>query len=305
MCWTWCALQKDVLLNEETGDPPGRPIPWNGAYDIWLCPLQHGLTSSGLDLPWSYVPEAAVLLRRLSAGFITSGLRQLDILQPSAGPAPGGSSACEPQFPALPDLGLAGAELMQAQPVPWPALSLLKQHSTNADPCSGNHGSPCSACACRSTKAQGGPRTMELLCLGPSSRHGVACCQDTARGWWALQSSPFASSHCLMAHWMVSVLSLGHPTQPPLLLPSPAACSHTFPSTFSKGPESSPMLSRSDLHWIDPILVAGLYKSLATAGFPCTVQERKPGDPICAPQLQHKLELVCDTFWPPISTYLA
>lgn len=56
------------------------------------------------------------------------------------------------------------------------------------------------------------------------------------------------------------------------------------------------MLSGSDLHWVDPFLVAGLYKSLATAGFPRMVQDREPGDPPCAPQLQHNLELVCDTF---------
>lgn len=95
---------------------------------------------------------------------------------------------------------------------------------------------------------------------------------------------------------MVSVPSLEQHTQTPLLPPSPAACSHTFPRTFSKGPESSPKLSGSDLHWVDPFLVAGLYKSLATAGFPRTVQDREPGDPPCAPQLQHNLELVCDTF---------
>lgn len=59
-----------------------------------------------------------MLLLRCSEGFITSGLRQLDILQPSAGLDPGSSCVSEPQFPALPDLGLAGAGLTQAQALP-------------------------------------------------------------------------------------------------------------------------------------------------------------------------------------------
>lgn len=59
-----------------------------------------------------------MLSLRCSEGFITSGLRQLDILQPSAGPIPGSSCVSEPQFPALSDLGLAGAGLTQAQAKP-------------------------------------------------------------------------------------------------------------------------------------------------------------------------------------------
>lgn len=153
MCWTWCALWKDAPLNEETGDTLGRPLPWNAACDIWVRPLWCRLTSSGPDLSWLYEPEAAVLLLRRSEGFITSGLRQLDILQPSAGPDPGGSCVSELQFLALPDLGLAGTGLTQAQAVPWPALSLLKQLHNSADPRSGNPGSSCSACTCRSSKA--------------------------------------------------------------------------------------------------------------------------------------------------------
>lgn len=64
MCWVWCALRKDAPLNEEAGDALGRPLPWNAACDIWVCPLQRRLPSSGPDLSRLYEPKAAVLLLR-------------------------------------------------------------------------------------------------------------------------------------------------------------------------------------------------------------------------------------------------
>lgn len=193
-----------------------------------------------------------------SEGFITSGLRQLDILQPSAGPDPGGSCVSEPQFLALPDLGLAGTGLTQAQAVPWPALLLLKQVHSSADPHSGNPGSLCSACTCRSGKAWGCSGAVEMLCLGPGSRQSVACCWDTARGGFPPQSGWFASSRCLRTHRLRLVPSPGEPTPLPLL----AACSHASLSTFSKGPETRPTPCGGDSHRTDPLLVAEVYKIL-------------------------------------------
>lgn len=127
----------------------------------------------------------------------------------------------------------------------------------------------------------------------------MACCRDTARGGLPHQRSWFVSSCCSRTHWLCLVPSPGQPTQPPLL----AACSYAFLSTFSRGPETLPVPCGGDLHRTDPLLVAGVYKTLVTAGFACKVRDREPGDHPCSPESPRNVGLVSGTFWPPISMH--